>query len=103
MSIIEVYDPPMCCTTGICGLNVDPILVQFAADLKWLSDQKVTVSRFNLAQQPDKFVGCEPVQQSMALAGDVCLPLILVNGSIVFRHTYPSRHQLAKAVGIATE
>ncbi|MDH3390414.1 MAG: arsenic metallochaperone ArsD family protein, partial [Desulfobulbaceae bacterium] len=33
MSGIEIYDPPMCCPTGVCGPNVDPELVQFAADL----------------------------------------------------------------------
>ena len=68
MPVIEVYDPPMCCPTGICGLNVDPVLVRFAADLKWLQEQKIEVRRYNLSQQPEKFVESLAVKQSMALA-----------------------------------
>ena len=36
MSKLEVFDPAMCCSTGVCGVDVDPVLVQFAADLQWL-------------------------------------------------------------------
>ena len=43
---LEVFDPPMCCTTGICGPSVDPALVQFAADLQWLADQRVHLERY---------------------------------------------------------
>ncbi len=30
---IQVYDPAMCCSTGVCGPEVDPVLVRFATDL----------------------------------------------------------------------
>jgi hypothetical protein len=33
MTTVTVYDPPMCCSTGVCGLQVDPKLAQFAGDL----------------------------------------------------------------------
>ena len=103
MPVIEVYDPPMCCPTGICGLNVDPVLVRFAADLKWLQEQKIEVRRYNLSQQPEKFVESAAVKQSMALAGELCLPLVLVDGSIVFRNKYPSRGELAEAAGLSPQ
>jgi hypothetical protein len=97
---IEIYDPPMCCPTGVCGPKVDPKLVQFAADLQWLKGKGVMVERYNLAQQPDKFADCKPVIDAMALAGDLCLPLILVNGQIVSRNTYPKRADLARLAGM---
>ncbi len=31
MKTIQVYDPPMCCSTGLCGNDIDPALVSFAA------------------------------------------------------------------------
>ncbi len=40
MKRIEVSDPAMCCPTGVCGPNVDPKLVQFAADLDSLNEDK---------------------------------------------------------------
>ena len=103
MPVIEVYDPPMCCPTGICGVNIDPVLVQFAADLKWLQDWEIEVRRYNLSQQPEKFVESLAVKQSMALAGELCLPLTLVDGKVVFRNRYPSRGELAEAVGLTFE
>ena len=39
MKKLEVFDPAMCCSTGVCGVDVDPVLAQFAADLKWVAEQ----------------------------------------------------------------
>ncbi|MBW2467173.1 MAG: arsenite efflux transporter metallochaperone ArsD [Deltaproteobacteria bacterium] len=103
MKKIEVYDPAMCCPTGVCGPSVDPKLVQFAADLEWLKGKGVQVERYNLAQQPDKFANCKPVTEAMALAGDLCLPLILADGEIMSRNSYPSRDDLASMAGIESE
>ena len=52
MNRVEVFDPPMCCSTGVCGPNVDLALVTFAADLHWLANQRIAIERYNLAQQP---------------------------------------------------
>jgi hypothetical protein len=41
MERLDIYDPAMCCSTGVCGPQVDPVLVRFAADVKWLQDQGV--------------------------------------------------------------
>ncbi len=53
--IIEVFDPPMCCSSGVCGPEVDPKLVEFSAALKSLEQQGVTVTRYNMAQEPMVF------------------------------------------------
>ncbi len=100
MTTIYVYDPPLCCPTGICGPNVDQNLINFAADLDWLKNKGITVERYNLAQQPDKFVESSQVKNAMTLAGDLCLPIILLNGEIVSRNNYPDRSELAALVGI---
>ncbi len=101
MAKVEVFDPAMCCSTGVCGVNVDQKLVQFAADLEWLKTKGVAVDRYNLAQQPDKFVQCGPVKNAMALAGEMCLPIILFEGKIVSRNEYPERLALAEMAGVA--
>ena len=56
MNTIQIYDPPMCCSTGLCGNDIDPTLVSFAALLTQLSQKGVKVERFNLGQQPMAFV-----------------------------------------------
>jgi arsenite methyltransferase len=94
MKTIEVYDKPMCCSTGVCGPKVDPVLPRFAADLEWLKSQGHRVERFNLAQQPEAFVRNKEVHELVASLGTSCLPLIVVDGSIVSRRGYPSREML---------
>ena len=91
MTRIDVFDPPMCCSTGICGPSVDPLLAAFAADLQWLSDQGVEVVRHNLAQEPASFVNHALVHARLQAAGDSCLPIVLVNDQVQWEGAYPRR------------
>lgn len=95
MKKIQVYDRPMCCSTGVCGPQVDPVLPQFAADLEWLKSQGYQVERYNLAQQPMAFIENKQIHQQLGSEGTDCLPLIVVDGEIVSRKVYPSRDALA--------
>jgi hypothetical protein len=97
---IEVYDPAMCCSTGVCGPAVDPALPRFAADLDWLTRKGVTVTRFNLAQEPGAFTSRPMVKQALAAQGTKCLPLISVNGQVVSKGVYPDRAALAEWTGV---
>jgi hypothetical protein len=99
MKTVEVFDPAMCCSTGVCGVDVDPALVQFAADLQWLTEQGVTVSRHNLGQEPQAFAANPAVLKEME-AGMDRLPIILIDGHIAATGMYPSRMQLAQKLGL---
>jgi len=103
MAKLSVFDPPMCCSTGVCGPVVDPALTKFAADLHWLANQRVAVERYNLAQQPQAFAASEVVRIALKEHGNDCLPLILVDGLIVSIGCYPSRHELARLAGVETD
>ena len=94
MVVLRVFDPPMCCSTGVCGPKVNPALARFAADLNWLKSQGVRVERFNLVQQPDAFAKDSVVEQMLTKVGAECLPLILVDGRVVSQGAYPSREEL---------
>jgi AhpD family alkylhydroperoxidase len=100
---VQVFDPAMCYSTGVCGPVVDPKLPRFAADLDWLAAQDAAVERFNLAQQPEAFAANEQVKRALQAEGTDCLPLILVNGIIVSKGAYPERDQLARWIGIHDE
>lgn len=102
MKTIQIYDKPMCCATGICGPEVDPVLPQFAADLDWLKQQGHRVERYNLAQQPQAFIDNQTIHQLIASTGTNCLPVVLVDGQLVSQATYPSRQQLANWIAGAS-
>jgi AhpD family alkylhydroperoxidase len=100
MPKVQVFDPPMCCSTGVCGPEVDPSLVRFAADLEWLRSNGVEVERFNLAQDPKAFVENATVAQAIRGREDG-LPLLLVDGRIAAQGSYPTREVLGRLVGVA--
>ncbi len=97
---LAIYDPPMCCSTGICGPAVNPVLPRVSADLDWLKRQGVSVERFNLAQQPQAFASNPRVTAALREHGNDCLPLVLVDGEVACRGAYPGRPELARLAGL---
>lgn len=100
MSTVQVFDPPMCCSSGVCGTEPDIALARFAADLQWAQSQGVQVQRFTLSQQPEKFTGQPLVLQAINAGGTGALPIVMVDGHIVAEKQYPTREQLATKLGL---
>ncbi|MBK8693825.1 MAG: arsenite efflux transporter metallochaperone ArsD [Deltaproteobacteria bacterium] len=99
---IRVFDPAMCCSSGVCGPSVDPELARFAADVDWLQKQGVAVERFNLSQQPGAFAETPVVKEALARGTEV-LPLVLVGDRIAVEGAYPSRETLAALAGVVVK
>jgi hypothetical protein len=99
MSKLEVFEAAMCCPTGVCGVDVDPVLVQFNADLQWLVEHGVEVVRHSLSHDAAAFAGNSEVVRQMQ-AGIERLPTATVDGRIVSTGVYPSRAQLMQKLGV---
>jgi hypothetical protein len=97
---LSVYDPALCCSTGVCGPGVDPALATAAADFAWIESAGVKVERFNLSQEPQAFAANEKVLTIMREAGDDALPVVLLDGELLTKSRYPSRDELAELLGI---
>jgi AhpD family alkylhydroperoxidase len=91
---IAVFDPAMCCATGVCGPNIDPRLVTFAGALKQIAGRGVAVKRYNLAQQPQAFVESAQVKAHLAELGHENLPFIYIDGELEFYGRYPDPVEL---------
>lgn len=100
MKTIEIYDPAMCCSTGVCGPGVDPELIRISAVVHNLKKRDISVSRFNLSSEPDAFVCNEVVRQLLTDQGPDVLPVIIVDGQVVKKHSYPSNEELEEWTGI---
>ena len=100
MTTIQVYDPALCCSTGVCGVDVDQQLVSFSADVDWAKQLGAQVERFNLAQQPMAFAENNTVKAFLERSGQDALPLILVDGEMALAGRYPTRQELARWAGI---
>ena len=101
MKFIQVFDPALCCSTGVCGVEVDQALVSFSADVDWAKQHGARIERFNLAQQPTAFAENATVKSLLDRAGQEALPLTLVDGEVALAGRYPTRADLARWSGIA--
>jgi len=101
MKKIQVFDPALCCSSGICGTDVDQKLVDFSANVDWARQQGLTIERFNLAQQPMAFAENVAVKGLLERSGEAALPITLVDGEVAFAGRYPGRDDLARWLGVA--
>lgn len=98
---LTVYDPAMCCSTGVCGAETDQRLVDFAADLDWLKSLGVEVRRINLSQEPALFAENALVKAVLESSGTDGLPVIIADGALKSSGIYPDRSMLAQMVGVS--
>lgn len=96
---VRVFDPAMCCDTGVCGPTVDPSLLAAARDLRWLAARGVQVARHNLGQEPLAFVHFAPVQQLLTDRGVEALPATWVNNALLTTGRHATRDELVAALG----
>ncbi|HEY8025649.1 MAG TPA: arsenite efflux transporter metallochaperone ArsD [Burkholderiaceae bacterium] len=101
MPTIQVFDPALCCSTGVCGVTIDQALVAFSADVDWAQKNGTQIARFNLAQQPMAFAENVVVKRFLERSGADALPLILVDGEIALAGRYPNRAELARWTAIS--
>lgn len=100
---LTVYDSAMCCSTGVCGPDVDDKLVDFANDVKWLKSQGVVVQRHNLGQEPEAFKSNPEVISQLQAEGSDILPILSIDGSIALKRKYPNREELIDLLDIEAE
>lgn len=91
---LSVYDPAMCCSSGVCGPKVDPALVELSGALKVLAEQGVTVERFNLSQQPKAFAENPQVKKYLNELGSTALPFIFIDDEFALSGRYPTAKEL---------
>ena len=100
MPTIAVFEPALCCNTGVCGEDVDQNLVTFTADMAWLLEQGASITRHNLANDPLAFAHNEAVKSFLEIAGSAGLPLVSVDGVTVATGRYPTRTELSRWAGL---
>lgn len=100
MHSVEVFDPAMCCPTGVCGPSVDPEVLRIAGLLEALAGAGYDVTRHNLSSEPQAFVQNAEVAAILKEKGVGVLPITYVGGKILSSGAYPSNGELGDALGV---
>jgi hypothetical protein len=100
MKKIEIFDPALCCPTGLCGPNINPDLMRIAAAVEALKRQGMDIERYNLRDVPQLYVDNIVVNEFLKEKGADALPVILVDGKVEVAGMYPTNKQLTEWTGI---
>ena len=100
MKKMQIFEPAMCCSTGLCGVSVDPELLRISTVLNTLKNNGVQVGRFNLTNAPQEFVTNKKVNDFIREKGVDGLPVITVDGNIVITGRYPSNEEFIKLLDV---
>lgn len=100
MKKIEIFDPAMCCPTGLCGTNINPELMRISIVIETLRKRGITVVRHNLRDEPQVYVSNKTINEYLQKQGAEALPITLVDGEIAVTQSYPTTKQMSEWTGI---
>ncbi|WP_234124255.1 arsenite efflux transporter metallochaperone ArsD [Clostridium hydrogenum] len=101
MSKIEIFDPAMCCSTGVCGPSINKELLRVATAINNMAKKGVNITRHNLSSEPQAFIDNKKVNELLMKDGAEVLPITLVDGEVVKLKAYPTNDEFASWSGLA--
>lgn len=103
MGKMQIYEPAMCCPTGLCGVGIDPELLRVSTVLASLEKNGVKVDRYNLTSFPQEFVNNIDINKRITDEGVEVLPIVVVDRKIVITKRYPRNDEFIKLLDIPSE
>lgn len=101
MKKIELFEPAMCCSTGVCGVSVDPELIRMSTILNTLKNKGIEIDRFNLSSAPQEFITNKIINKIINEQGVDVLPVTILDGEIVVTGKYPTNEEIAKMLDLS--
>lgn len=100
---VKIYDPALCCPTGLCGVNIDPELMRIAVVIESLKKKGVIIERFNLRDHPQVYVDNKKINEYLMKESAEVLPITMLDGEVVLTKQYPSNKQIAEWLNVPEE
>ncbi len=100
MNRMQIFEPAMCCATGLCGVGVDPELLRISTVLNSLEKNGVKIERFNLTSAPQEFIKNKAVNSTLNSSGVEALPLTVLDNEIIMTGRYPTNEEFIKLLNI---
>lgn len=99
MKNMKIYEPAMCCSTGLCGVGVDPELLRVSTILSNLEKNGIKVERYNLTSVPQEFINNKKINQLIMNDADA-LPAIVLDGEIIITKRYPTNDEFISLLNV---
>ncbi len=97
-AVIELFDPPMCCPTGLCGPTLDQVLLDVNEMIQTLQAEGISVERYQMTSHPHKFMGNDEVMRLVREKQMDALPITAVRGKVIKVGAYPTLDEVREAL-----
>lgn len=94
-----LYEPAMCCPTGLCGVGVNSELLRISTVLANLKKHGIQVERYNLSNAPQEFMRNAAVHQLLSKGVDI-LPVTVLDGKVVITKRYPTNDEFVSMLNV---
>lgn len=95
---LEIYEPALCCSTGVCGPEPDKKLIELQNNINLLKKAGVEVQRYAINQSPLAFTKNETVKAFIKENGPGKLPLSMLDGEVLISGDYPTLEILREKI-----
>jgi hypothetical protein len=95
---VEMFDPPMCCPTGLCGPSLDQALLDVSEMIVALQRENLRVERYQMTSHPNAFLANAEVMKLIREKEMAALPIIVVRGNVIKVGAYPSLEEIHAAL-----
>lgn len=103
MKKIAIFEPAMCCPTGVCGPSVDPELLRISTVINNLKNKGITVERYNLTSNTQIFIENKVINKMLIKDGVEILPVTMVDDEVVKTKAYPTDEELSNLLEVPVE
>ena len=103
MKKMIIFDPAMCCSTGVCGPSVNPELLRVATILNSLKNKGIVIERYNLTSNPQAFIDNKKINQLLDSKGIQVLPVTMVDEDVVKIGSYPTNEEFCNLLEIPAD
>lgn len=100
MKSIKIYEPVMCCNTGVSGVGIDSELMRMSKLMKIFMKHNLDVKRLDLSKTPKEFMENNEVMNLIKENKSDMLPITVVDNKIVLSGRYPSNEEFADFLDI---
>ena len=100
MKKMIIFDPAMCCSTGVCGPGIDPELLRVSTVLNNLQRKGIVVERYNLTSNPSVFVDNKIINDLLNSDGVDLLPVTIVDNQVMKTKAYPTNEEFCELLDI---
>ena len=98
-----IFDPAMCCSTGVCGPGIDPELLRVATVISNLQRKGIKIERYNLTGSPSMFIENKAINELLNNDGLDQLPVTMIDNKVVKTKSYPTNEEFCEMLDISED